>query len=388
MFHLSCNKCNGSIGNHSGHKRRSELNHVFCKTSKRLIKWVVRDGTVLSVLALLAIVIQLGQRMQTIASFLQRDSTEIDTMPGQHIRNIAVQQASGPPSYLPLAQHLRNINLTGRSPSLQDMAYGAQRKTQPDLMPTNNDDLNNCGRCKRNYKRLLKSNFASSKSLKLVRTIAKVITFYDISSMLVVPCEKEVHWLLPLVKAVRVRAVGVVCSKLRICKQFHSSCVHYTDFFLLLLSLEHIQTWSPSFKHFCVLPNDAVAVNIIKTYGPAAVNGTMFVRYKPFTLGGLPKVDMVFSWRGLEQFSLEDIHQVFKDIVLSGTKYTLIGSSPGHPNAKMVESRKDVYSVVRPKLLALNVRAFPFGFNKAERVIPLLKMQLLFYNSSQMRDTW
>lgn len=131
-----------------------------------------------------------------------------------------------------------------------------------------------------------------------------------------------------------------------------------------------------------------MAVEIVKNHGLAAVNGTRFVRYMPSVHGSLPKVDMMFSWRGLEQFSLDDIHQVFKDVVSSGTKYTLVGSLPGHPNAKMTENGKGVFSIVRPEILALNVRAFPFGFNSAHRVIPLLEMQLLFYNSSQMRETW
>lgn len=131
-----------------------------------------------------------------------------------------------------------------------------------------------------------------------------------------------------------------------------------------------------------------MAVDIIKKYSASAVNGTVFVRYKSSAPGGLPKVDMMFSWRGLEHSSLDDIHQVFKDVVLSGTKYTLVGSLPSHPNAKMVESSKGVFSIVRPEILALNVRAFPFGFDRAQRVIPLLEMQLLLYNSSQMRDVW
>lgn len=233
MFQVLRIPGNESFGSRSKLKRRYNFNHAFCKISKRLLRWVARDGTILSVLILLIIAIQLGERVELIVSYLKMEPSKAGDIRGQHIQNIAVQQATGPPSYLPLAQHLRNINSTKNSPSLQDMAYGVQKKTQPDLRPTNNNDLDNCGRCRRNCKRLLKSTFASSKNLKLAQIITKVITFYDVSSMLVIPCEKEVRWLLPLFKTIRVRTVGSFATKCT----FIQSCgshVHHNNFFMFL----------------------------------------------------------------------------------------------------------------------------------------------------------
>lgn len=129
-------------------------------------------------------------------------------------------------------------------------------------------------------------------------------------------------------------------------------------------------------------------LDMIKTYGPEGLQGTRFVTYKPLLQGQLPNVDMMFTWKGLEHYSLDDIHQIFKDTFSAGITYTLVGNSPGFANAKMIETSKGVFSIVRPEVPALNVRAFPLGFNKAGRVIPVLDKQLLLYNTTQMREAW
>lgn len=137
-----------------------------------------------------------------------------------------------------------------------------------------------------------------------------------------------------------------------------------------------------------MISEDSLVVDMIKTYGPSGLQGTHFVTYKPHLQGRLPTVDMMFTWRGLEHYSLDDIHQIFKDTMSSEILHTLIGNSPGLANARMVETSKGVFSIVRPEVPALNVRAFPFGFNKAGRVIPVLEKQLLLYNTTEMRETW
>lgn len=208
MFRLYPSQCNESPGSNSKLRRRPKAKHTFCKTSRRVLRWIVRDGPVLSVLLFTTTVVQLGQRLRHNGSFFERISTNIESAHDHHAQNIMVQQTFRPPSYLPLAQHLRHINMTKNSPSLQDMTYGVQRNTQPDLKPTSNKDLDSCGRCKRNSKCLLKSTFLSPKTLKLARTIAKIVTFYDVSTMLVLPCAEEVHWILPLVKVIRVCMAG------------------------------------------------------------------------------------------------------------------------------------------------------------------------------------
>jgi len=127
---------------------------------------------------------------------------------------------------------------------------------------------------------------------------------------------------------------------------------------------------------------------MIKTVGIDALNGTQFAPYKPKQNGSLPKVDLMFTWKGLENFGLDEIHEVFKEAVMAEITYTLIGNTPGKANAHMAETSPGIYSVVRPKNRHLNVRGFPFGFNEAERVVQLTGKQLIMYNTSLMRDTW
>lgn len=143
-----------------------------------------------------------------------------------------------------------------------------------------------------------------------------------------------------------------------------------------------------NFEHFCAVSSDEVGLDIIKTHTPLELSGSQLVKYGATMGGNLPAVDMMFTWKGLEQYSLDEIHRVFKDVVRCGIKYTLIGNWPGQVNAKMVETDVGTFSIVRPDVAALNVRAYPFGFGGAERVIPMKERQLLFYNATEMRDAW
>lgn len=111
---------------------------------------------------------------------------------------------SEPPSYLPLAQHLKNINGQKKRPSLRDMVYGSQRRSLPDLKGTNNKDLKKCARCVLNSIQLSAEEIPSEKQLKLGRTLMTLVRFYNVSSMVMMPCISEGEWIFSVVKALRV----------------------------------------------------------------------------------------------------------------------------------------------------------------------------------------
>lgn len=116
----------------------------------------------------------------------------------------AVTGMSFPP-YLPLAQHLKNLKIYKREPSLQDMVYGEQKRTKPDLKPTNNQDLQKCGKCKQVLDDVLRFSLNSEGDMKLARHLLQFISYYEMSSIVTIPCVEDAHWVLQVVKAIRVR---------------------------------------------------------------------------------------------------------------------------------------------------------------------------------------
>lgn len=201
-----------SFGSHSKLKRKSRAVQVLLKSSRRFIGFFGRDSSLLTLLFTLVLFLHFRQELHGILEKSYVFSAPINGIGAEHdVHDVSPgstgkAQQPGPPSYLPLAQHLKNINVnfTQLKPSLQDMVYGMQRRTQPDLRPTNNRDLDNCGKCKRTVDRVLRSMFFSKKQLKLARSLLTLIAFYDISSIVTIPCYEDAHWVLPLVKATRV----------------------------------------------------------------------------------------------------------------------------------------------------------------------------------------
>lgn len=195
---------NESLGSHSKLKRKSRVSQVFMKSLRRFIAFVVRDTSLLLLLFSLTLFLHFRQDLYG----LLENEFSLSAPPISFARDQddAPDKAHemGPPSYLPLAQHLKNINVTENKPSLQDMVYGIQRRTHPDLKSTNNKDLDQCAKCRGTVEQVLQSTFLSKKHLKLARAVLKLIAFYDITSMVTIPCSEEAHWVLPLVKAMRV----------------------------------------------------------------------------------------------------------------------------------------------------------------------------------------
>lgn len=129
-------------------------------------------------------------------------------------------------------------------------------------------------------------------------------------------------------------------------------------------------------------------VDLIRRYDRRLLSGLRFVVYQPLNYGKLPTVDLMVSRRGLERYGLEDIQEIFKHALKQEIKYVLLGNSPKYENARVVETGPGTFSVKRPDVLALNVRAYPFGFNVATRVFSVVGKQLLFYKTRDMRDGW
>lgn len=113
-----------------------------------------------------------------------------------------------------------------------------------------------------------------------------------------------------------------------------------------------------------------------------------FSVFRPLPAQGFPRVDLMFTLQGLEMLALDEVHNLFHEVVRSGTKYTLIGNTPGHENAKVVETISGAFTIARPDVPTLNVRAYPFGFGEALRVVPIGGRQLLLYESTEIRDLW
>lgn len=118
--------------------------------------------------------------------------------------NMREMRSSGPPSYLPLAQHLKHMNYSRRVVSLRDMVFGAEKRTYPDLEPTRNSDLLNCEECSKNCKALGVNIPYVDHQLQIARLAVRLVTFYNFSSMLILPCVEEMNWIVPLTAGIRV----------------------------------------------------------------------------------------------------------------------------------------------------------------------------------------
>lgn len=202
-----------NVGSASKLARKGKLRNIFIGNASRLLRALGKDSAVITILLCLLAGLHLWQEAST--SLLAHEHMRFEGTRGESNDVVALGNEGhairGPPSYLPLAQHLKNINQTRKKTSLQDMVYGAQKRTLSDLKPTDNRDLFGCEECTANSKLISRSKIESKKYLNVAQVIMKVITFYNISSMLTLPCAEEIHWVLPLVKTLR---VSIGCFRL------------------------------------------------------------------------------------------------------------------------------------------------------------------------------
>ena len=119
-------------------------------------------------------------------------------------------ESNEPPAYLPLAQYFRNINSRNKKPSVDKMAFGAQRSSKPDLEETVNDDLLFCTKCEAICETLDPSAFPNPHEWQLGCILAKIVRFYSISSLSILPCASELRWIIPLMSQLEVRDVVYV----------------------------------------------------------------------------------------------------------------------------------------------------------------------------------
>lgn len=169
---------------------------------------------------------------------------------------------------------------------------------------------------------------------------------------------------------------------------FAMVCLGVLVLTVLLLMFFPTQDVDSHFTFYCGVSKGFDVNDLTNIPGSPDMSGTNFIVYRPLSESNIPKADLFFTWRGLEKHGLDEIHNIFKQVVQRKIKYTLIGNSPGMANAKLIETESGTYSIVRPEKLALNVRAYPFGLNAAERVVLLNDRQLLLYKSANMRDGW
>lgn len=120
----------------------------------------------------------------------------------------------------------------------------------------------------------------------------------------------------------------------------------------------------------------------------------------------LPRVDLVWSWGGLEGLFLDDAYTFFHRVHASGSRRLAVGNWPRLNN--VVVGGGGHYhgrpALGRPLPPAMNLRGSPFLFGQAERVIGGLddaeansgntiegrptRKQLLVYDARKMRESW
>lgn len=202
-----CSECayHLSVGSESKLRRRSRIYLFFRSVIRRLTN---TSGIENASLFFFVLFLSLSHWQHGTSIFFQQASTVYSTHEGKVQTSALIPNHSfnqGPPAYLPLAQHLKNINVKKGKPSLEDMIYGSQKRTLPDLAPTFNRELFACNDCLKASKFITMNKIPSRRKLYLARHLFRIVAQYQIASILVFPCAHEAKWLLPTVKAIRVR---------------------------------------------------------------------------------------------------------------------------------------------------------------------------------------
>ncbi|GAB0495497.1 hypothetical protein MMPV_006799 [Pyropia vietnamensis] len=171
--------------------------------------------------------------------------------------------------------------------------------------------------------------------------------------------------------------------------------------------LERLDFEIPGFEYTCMdasgeLPPAAGAAFSRLASATVLLNTTYWALDAP----PLPRVDLVWSWGGLEGLSLDDAYTFFQRVHASGSRRLAVGNWPrlnnvvigggGHYHGRP--------ALGRPLPPAMNLRGSPFLFGQAERVIGGLddseansgntvegrptRKQLLVYDTRKMRESW
>lgn len=171
--------------------------------------------------------------------------------------------------------------------------------------------------------------------------------------------------------------------------------------------LERLDFEIPGFEYICMdasgelSPAAGAAVSRLAS-AKVLLNTTYWAADAP----ALPRVDLVWSWGGLEGLALDDAYMFFQRVHASGSRRLAVGNWPrlnnvvigggGHYHGRP--------ALGRPLPPAMNLRGSPFLFGQAERVIGGLddseansgntvegrptRKQLLVYDARKMRESW
>eukprot|EP00178_Gracilaria_changii_P022368 TRINITY_DN663_c0_g1_i2.p2 TRINITY_DN663_c0_g1~~TRINITY_DN663_c0_g1_i2.p2 ORF type:complete len:361 (-),score=67.83 TRINITY_DN663_c0_g1_i2:4298-5380(-) len=139
--------------------------------------------------------------------------------------------------------------------------------------------------------------------------------------------------------------------------------------------LERIDFELGDFKYYCVDTESERLDELKQHFGEAG--NPEFLSMKPDAAHGLPKVDMVFSWGGPQQWGVRNTWAFFTALRSVRPKFLMITNNPTVTNTNDRDG-------------TLNLRKQPFHFSKAMRVISDVTVgevpkQLLFYKMDGIR---
>ena len=193
-------------GSQSKLRRSSRLRYP---SSHPLFRFFRKELALLSLFTFVMVALQLRSRVSifeayTSAYFETHDIRKSLVTPSLEHRKLA---AASYPSYLPISQHLKTLNLTKKKPSLEDMVYGSQRRSLPDLGSTDNRDLKDCLQCTEHAQEVREADIPVKAKFHLAKILIRLFAYYDIASLMTFPCADEIQWLFPVVKIMKVRSM-------------------------------------------------------------------------------------------------------------------------------------------------------------------------------------
>lgn len=200
-------RLNNSLGSNSKLRRRPKWVQLLSMSPFRLF---LQDYTCLVLLITIFTMLQIYERRCSFSTVNTQVGT--DSLSFGILSNSLGRKSSDPPSYLPLAQHLRNTNVTKLRPSLEDMVYGSQRRTRSDLPPTLNSDLDSSSDFRYMNKRMDMLKIGSKSNRRLARILLKIVSFYKIKSVMTITCEQETSWIFQFAHLMKVRILELLRS--------------------------------------------------------------------------------------------------------------------------------------------------------------------------------
>lgn len=171
----------------------------------------------------------------------------------------------------------------------------------------------------------------------LTYMLTKMIKTYKIRSVVDMPCRNTLHWFPELLNKLDFEVAG--------------------------------------FKYYCVDTHSKSHEDIAHLFGEEG--SPEFIHIRPDESRVLPKVDLVFSWDGPQQWGVRATWAFFTGLREMRPKYVMVSNNPGAANSERIG--------------LLNLRKQPFHFAQAMRVISHVfdpekgKKQMLLYEMDGIR---